>query len=94
MNPHYHEKSERYCPFCWRALWISKASGLEFCPDDPECGYEVIEGAKPPLTLTEKQQAQLDKKRRDITHYQGIIAKLADECAELERELGIDKEKS
>ena len=88
MTPSTHELSGRYCPFCMRELWRLKASGLEFCPDDPECGYEVREGAKAPLSLRERQQWQLSRNRKNIEHYQRTITGLIDECAELERLLG------
>jgi hypothetical protein len=88
MNPSIHELSGRYCPFCMNALWKFKASGLEFCSDDPECGYEVRVGGKAPLSLRDRQQWELNRKRERIEHHQNAIACLRDECAKLERLLG------
>lgn len=66
MNPDTHKLSGRFCPFCLRALWLHIESGFEFCPADPDCGYEVRPSATlRPLTQAEKVERTLNNKQRE-----------------------------
>lgn len=87
MNPNTHKLTGRYCPFCLQALHQYLVTGLEFCPNDPFCDYEVtdVQGDKAPLTLKEKQAKQLEKVRLALADLKQQEARLLNEIAELEK---------
>ena len=60
-----HEKVEQWCPHCLSQLTKVVATGFTFCPNIPECGYEVWEAAGlQPLdraSMVIKSVAKIDK---------------------------------
>ena len=59
-----HEQVEQWCPHCLSQLTKVVATGFTFCPNIPECGYEVWETGLQPLDrslMVIKSVAEIDK---------------------------------
>lgn len=89
MNPSIHKLSGRYCPHCLLALWQVISSGVEFCPGNPACDYEVLPSNDQlaPLTQSEKVERVLKNKQHEHRILLQQIADLQQRGAELAREL-------
>ncbi|HGE8241197.1 hypothetical protein LZT27_14660 [Aeromonas veronii] len=89
MNTSIHKLSGRYCPHCLLALWQVISSGVEFCPGNPACDYEVLPGNDQlaPLTQSEKVERVLNNKQHEHRILLQQIGDLQRRGAELAREL-------
>jgi len=68
LNPDTHQKTQRYCPSCYKRLIKVIETGLTFCPtQDPDgCDYEVTGQSLTPLNII---QAEQSRRKKNLQHF-------------------------
>lgn len=84
MKPSIHKLSGRYCPHCLSALWQVISSGLEFCPSDPVCDYEVRPEGAQPFNKLQVKACQLNAKRLEVDALHNRLRSALEEVAAME----------
>lgn len=84
MKPSIHKLSGRYCPHCLSALWQVISSGLEFCPSDPVCDYEVRPEGAQPFNKLQVKARKLNAKRLEVDALHNRLRSALEEVAAME----------